>query len=203
LTDRGTQSGGRLDLDQPKRTALCMTTRPTNAAAAPIEFSVAVMMMVMMMMAATDANAYAGDADDRPMVMMVVMVVVAVMVMVVMAIARDLHLPGLSRDVLLACRTGRGVRRPQSRHGIRDRVEQLGVGFRAGRLRRRRSGCGLCGRVECRQPGDGADGADDFLIHEDFFPLVRSDLAAHTSPAAGGPALQREPADKNMVPLRW
>ena len=142
-----------------------MTTRLTDATA-PIEFLV-VVMVVVVMVAASDANADAWHADDRPMVVMVVvMTVVAVMVM--MAIAGDLHLTGLARDVLLARRTGRSIGRPQRRDGVRDRVEQLGERVCASRLRRRRGRGRLCGRVECRQPGDGADGADEFLIHESF-----------------------------------
>ena len=94
----------------------CVTTRLTDAATAPIEFSV-VVVVVVMVVAASHTNGDAGRADNRPMVVMVVMMVVAMMV--VMAIARDLHLIGLIHDVLPLRRTGRCVGRPQCRHGVR------------------------------------------------------------------------------------
>jgi hypothetical protein len=107
------------------------------------------------------------------MVVMVVMVpVVAMMMMVVVAIAGDLYLTRRVLDALLARRTRGGVGRSQGGDGIWNWIEQLGVRLCALRLGRRGGRSGLRRRVERRQSGDGADGADEFLVHENF-PLVR------------------------------
>jgi hypothetical protein len=136
-----------------------------------------VVVVMVVMMRAPDADAHARHHDDRPVVVMVVMVPVTVMMVV--AIARDLHLTGLIPDALLARRTGRGIGRPKGGERVRDRVEQLGERFRPGRLRRRGGRRGLGGRIECRQSGDGADGADEFLVHE-HFPLVSNSMTQRT-----------------------
>jgi hypothetical protein len=158
-----------------------MSARRADAAAAPIEISV-VMMMVMVVVT-MHPDAHAGHPNDRPVVVVMVVVVppVAVVVMV-MPPARDLHLAGLSRDILLARRLRGGIGCLQRRDGVRNRIEQLGKRVGALGLRRRGGRSSLRGRVERRQPGDGADGADQFLVHENFPSGSIRSRSAHGSP---------------------
>ena len=78
-----------------------------------------------MVMSAPDADPHARRHDDGPMVVMVLVPPIAMMMMVMML--RDLHLTASGHDVLLARGPRRRVGRPQRRHGVRDRIEQLGI----------------------------------------------------------------------------
>jgi hypothetical protein len=116
--------------------------------------AIAVMMVMMMV-------------PPSVMVMMVVMAI-AVM-MVVMVMLRDLHIRVGSRTWVGSGSSRRRVSRfdlPQQSESIRNRIEQLRIGSGSQNLGRIRARYGRRLRnVERRQPRNGANQADDLIVH--------------------------------------
>jgi hypothetical protein len=79
--------------------------------------------VVMMVVVVVVRDELPDDAANDPVVVVVMMMMVAVVVVVP---ARDLGIAVEPADRLRLTRR-RGVRRPQRRDGVRDRIEQLGV----------------------------------------------------------------------------
>ena len=113
--------------------------------------------------------------------MMMVMVVVIPVMMVMMVMRRELH-------IRVGCPPRpRRVSRfdlPQQGEGIRNRIEQLGIGSRSEKPGRIRARCGRgLRRVERCQSGNCANDAHDLLVHVRL-PLGFIDLRRRTGPFA-------------------
>jgi hypothetical protein len=76
---------------------------------------------------------------------------------------RDLHI--IAGGLLCIARRLSRLDRLQHRYGVRDRVEQLGIGSGGWQGVRSRRGRGLGGAVERGQPGNRTDDSYDRLVH--------------------------------------
>jgi len=103
-----------------RRLPIHRAARPRGRASA----SVAEVMVVVMMMVVMVRDDLPDDATDDPVMVVVVVMMVAVMMVV---ITRDLRVAIQPADRLaLRLARGRRIGRPQRRHGVGNRVEQLG-----------------------------------------------------------------------------